>query len=264
MAASTDSTKLRDFIILNLGYLRYDGGGGGRVDLPSFEFTPLDYLRFAQNEIGVDNSKPMSMQSSLNCVNHLKRAADCAIDTFLYVLHLYDLFKKRNLKFEKKIAFLNSMGLFNPRSLNKLNTMRNKMEHEYRSPESTNLDLYFELVQGFVYALDGTIHMLAHDREMDFVTLDDTDDNIRSKLSISVKYVFEKPSMIYEFWDHGKIDRLEFVASDNIENFAFAVNVLFLLIRSKALISVQSVSDNLLRAYDSLEKGGVVRDQTAG
>ena len=63
------------------------------------------------------------------------------------------------------------------------------MEHEYRSPESTNLDLYFELIQGFVYALDGSIHMLAHDTEMDFVTQDDTDDTIRSKLGLKVEYL---------------------------------------------------------------------------
>jgi len=264
MNASKDSTILRDFIIQNLKYLRYDGGGGGRVDLPSFEFSPLDYLRFAQNEIGNDDTKAISVQSSLNCVNHLKRAADCAIDTVLWVLHLYDMFQKRNLKFEKKIELLNSMGLFNPRSLKKLNTMRNKMEHEYRSPESTNLDLYFELIQGFVYALDGSIHMLAHDTEMDFVTQDDTDDSVRSKLGLKVEYVFEKPSVTFELWDHGKIDNLEFIASDGIENFAFAVNVFFLLVRSKALISAESVIENLLQAYNSLEKGGIVRHQSAG
>jgi len=261
---SKDKAILRDFIIQHLGHLRYDGGGGGRIDFPSFEFTPLDYLRFAQNEIGNDETRAMSVQSSLNCVNHLKRSADCAIDTFLYVLHLYDLFKKRNLKFEKKIELLNSMGLFNPRSLNKLNTMRNKMEHEYRSPESTNLDLYFELIQGFVYALDGSIHMLAHDAEMDFVTQDDIDDALRSMLGLKVEYVFEKPSVTFELWDHGKIDNLEFVASDNIENFAFAVNVFFLLIRSKALISAETVIENLLRAYNSIEKGNTIRHQNAG
>ena len=264
MTASKDSTLLRDFIIQYLRYLRYDGGGGGHVDLPSFECTPLDYLRFAQNEIGNDDTKVMSVQSSLNCVNHLKRAADCAIDSFLSVLHLHDLFKKRNLKFEKKIELLNSMGLFNPRSLNKLNTMRNKMEHEYRSPESTNLELYFELIQGFVYALDGSIHMLAHDTEMDFVTQDDTDDTVRSKLGLKVEYIFEKPSVTFELWDHGKIDNLEFVASENIENFAFAVNVFFLLIRSKALISAETVIENLLQAYNFLEKGNAARHQHAG
>jgi len=243
--------------------MRYDGGGGGGVKFPSFEFTPLDYLKFAQNELGTDSSKSMSLQSSLNCVNHLKRAADCAIDTFLYVLNLYDLFRKRNLKFEKKIELLNSMGLFNPRSLNKLNTIRNKMEHEYRSPEGANLDLYYELVQGFVYALDASIHMLAIDREMQFVTLDYTDDNIRSRLGLSVEYSFNKPSVSFELFDHGKLDRLDFVAPDNVENFAFAVNALFLLIRSKALISTQSVSDNLLIAYASLEKSSNVNDRTA-
>jgi hypothetical protein len=235
-------------------FLEDESTNGGNLDFPSFEFTPLEYLEFAQDELGDKDSESIGVPNSLNCVNHLKRAADCAIDTFFHILHLYDLFKKRNLKFEKKTELLNAMGLFNPRSLNKLNTMRNKMEHEYNSPDSVNLELYFELVQGFVYALDGYMYMLALNAEMFFISAEKES----FQGGMSVRYDFEKPSIIFELEEGENKDLLEFNASD-IENFAFAANAFFLLCRFKFLINAGFVAHNLELAYALLQQKDVIK-----
>ena len=81
---------------------------------------------------------------------------------------------------------------------------------------------------------------------------------------MNVEYSFEKPSVIFKLEKNEETDHLEFVASNDTENFAFAVNLFFLLIRSKSLISVESLSENMLLAYESLEKGNNAKGKIAG
>lgn len=118
--------KLHDFLFQYIDELTPCGGGGDLPDLPVFDLYAVDYLDFAQEELEKNTSA-----SLINCVSHLKRAMDCQLDTFLFVYNLYNFTKKKNLKFEKKIDFLNNLGVFNSRVLVRLNTIRNRMEHKY-------------------------------------------------------------------------------------------------------------------------------------
>ena len=143
------SEKLKSFIKNNILYFERDTGEFLQVETPSFELYARDYLEFAQQEL--DRKTVVSL---INCVSHLKRAADCQIDTFFHVYNLYNLFKKRNLKFEKKLYFFEAAGVFTSRSLIRFNTIRNKVEHSYEVPKINDLEVYFDLVYAFITILE--------------------------------------------------------------------------------------------------------------
>ena len=92
------SEQLKSFIKDNISYFEGIGGAWDIVEAPNFELYARDYLKFAQQELD-----KKTIVSLINCVSYLKRATDCQIDTFFYVYNLYNLFNRRNLKFEKTI-----------------------------------------------------------------------------------------------------------------------------------------------------------------
>lgn len=59
-------------------------------------------------------------------------------------------------KFEKKLEFLKAAGVFSSRSLARLNTIRNRMEHDYEVPKVADIESYFDLVAAFVSVLELT------------------------------------------------------------------------------------------------------------
>lgn len=114
-----------------------------------FELSPRDYLSYASEEL--DKNTPLSL---INCVSHLKRALDCQLDSFFHIFNLYDLFKKKNLKVQKKLEFIGAIGFLNSRALVRLNTIRNKMEHQYTVPDIQDIDVYFDLITALVQLLE--------------------------------------------------------------------------------------------------------------
>ena len=96
----------------------------------------------------------------INAVSNLKRALDCEIDLFFESINIKHVFSKYNLKFEKKTQFLSDIGLLPVRTINRLNTMRNKMEHEYKVPVIDDLRTYYELVWNVVKILELYLELL--------------------------------------------------------------------------------------------------------
>lgn len=152
----TKVEKLKKFIEENLSKFVSSGSYGMEPRLPDFELYAYDYLRFANNEL--ENFISSNEDARLiNCISYLKRALDCQLDTFLYCFNLYKIFSSRNLKFEKKMDFLKASGIFDSRTLVKLNTIRNRMEHSYRIPKVQDIEVYYDLVSAFIAVLERTI-----------------------------------------------------------------------------------------------------------
>ena len=70
------------------------------------------------------------------------------------------------MKFEKKSQFLADIGLFPIQTINKLNFMRNKLEHEYKTPVIYDLYTYYELVWSVVKILDLYLKLLYSNGEI--------------------------------------------------------------------------------------------------
>ena len=113
---------LLDKIISLLPEVNHEGGSGENLKFPEFDLMPHDYLNFAEKSI-----KDKSNFSKINCVSNLKRALECEMDTFLHVMGLFELVKEKNLGFDKKLDFIGKIEIYESRSFNKLNTLRNKV-----------------------------------------------------------------------------------------------------------------------------------------
>lgn len=154
---SDNCARLRAFLLDNVDRMRLVGGSGTDPKIPKFDLYTQDYLAFAEGELDAFLLNRRSHKHLINCVAHLKRAMDCQLDTFLHVFNLLKVFRERNLKFEKKLDFLETIGVFTSRSLERLNKVRNRMEHNFSVPDVKDIEVYFDLVSAFVAVLQRAI-----------------------------------------------------------------------------------------------------------
>jgi hypothetical protein len=161
--------ELKAFLESHLQQLVPEGGRGDTIHHPSFDLYARDYIAFAEKEIATKDDR-----SLINCVGHLKRAIDCQLDCFLHAYGLGKLFAKRNLKFDKKLEFLQAAGAFSARTLSRLNGVRNRMEHSYAIPDIEDLDAYLDLTVAFVGVLERTILFL-NQVGLEFSIIEDED-----------------------------------------------------------------------------------------
>lgn len=212
-----------------------DSCEGLALNFPEWELTPYDYLDYAETSL---NDK--SENARINCVAHLKRAAECEMDTFLCVLGLYNPIKKSGIGFDRKLEFFGSIEVYNSRSLNKLNLLRNKIEHEYAIPDVNSLEHYLELVHGFVYALEGALFMLQMSRRMTWNIESDSDNVVfiveYDPTETSVKFEIGKEIFKYPFGTE----------NSSLNSFKEALRVYFWIMRLTSLISDELASRKLL------------------
>jgi hypothetical protein len=124
---------------------------------PNTLLHPRDYLDYAEKELKkLDDGE----DHLINCVGHLKRAIDSQIDTFFHIIGVHNIFKKRNLKFDKKLEFLKQMDVISPRTLSRFNRIRNEIEHEHNLPSDLDLEVFFDLTEAFISSIELTIVLL--------------------------------------------------------------------------------------------------------
>ena len=134
-----DITEVKDIvqIILRTDEIERDGSNGSNISIPIYDISSEEFLEFAENAIASETKEGM-----VNTISNLKRALDCEMDMFFESINVKRIFDKKNLKFEKKSQFLADIGLFPIQTINKLNFMRNKLEHEYKTPQIYDLYTY--------------------------------------------------------------------------------------------------------------------------
>jgi hypothetical protein len=200
----TKSKKLYDFLIDNFNHLKYDAGTGANLEFPNFGLRASDYLSFAEKEL--EYRTPNSL---INCIAHLKRAAECQMDMFIYICKINKLVEKGNISFDSKLKFFSDIGIFSSRTLSRFNKMRNKIEHEYAIPEIGDIEVYYDLVSALVGIIQGFVYILNFGSELDFYIEGDI---YRGRFEI--KYDYESISMIAG-WE---VDGVEECISVNLRN----------------------------------------------
>lgn len=152
-----DIVKVKDIIqfILRADDIERDTSTGSDIIIPIYDISAEEFLDFAENAITSGTKEGL-----VNAISNLKRALDCEMDMFFESINLKRILNKMNLKFEKKTQFLADIGLFPIKSINKLNLMRNKLEHEYKTPEISDLHTYYELVWSVVKIVDLHLELL--------------------------------------------------------------------------------------------------------
>lgn len=234
---------LHKFLIKNIECLEEDGNSGRDPNMPEFELSARDYLAFAEEDLTINTIK-----SKINCISNLKRAIDCQIDTFLYVYNLYEVFNEGNLKIGKKLDFLEFSGVFTSYSITRLNTIRNKMEHNYIIPNIEDLEVYYDLVFAFISVLESKI-MFTLSNERDYY-LDD--DNLNDLRRFCISYNIDEASIEVTYHISDKSEGALEVSIKDYYQFAYFFRVFFLLscmvgYKKNHVVSKLNEGINLLR-----------------
>ncbi len=211
------------FIKEHIDNFEVDGGSGTMPNLPRFDLTPRDYLEFAE----IDLSSSNSTHSLVNTVSNLKRAIDCQLDFFLSVFNLDSLYRKKRLGVDKKLGFLSKSGIFNAKSMSKLNTIRNRMEHHYELPTLEDVEVYYDLVLAFISVVENATTLAGYSKQIYY--------KIDKSGGFDIEFYYEGPRIEIEF-SYGETEKKivcdlgkEDTSLEDIEEFSKFLKVLFLL-----------------------------------
>jgi hypothetical protein len=246
------SKQIQDFLLKHLEDFEPEGGSGGQPNLPDFELYAFDYLDFAEKRLNNIEKYRDDTDELINCVAHLKRAVDCQLDTFFHSIRLYKTISDRNLKFETKLEFLKGIGVFSSRSLGRLNTLRNKMEHHYEVPKISDIELYYDLVSAFISVLQGLIFTLTHNRHTDYsIEISEKETGY-----FSTEYDDEKLEVIIE-WTLPK-DKEKTVLTANIselDDFIYFFKVHLILTQLEAFATWEHIYNRIKLTDNDKKKG---------
>ncbi|ELS3558303.1 hypothetical protein ACT0L1_004378 [Vibrio vulnificus] len=223
-------TEIRDYFNSYIDSIDGGGGSGAGFELPAFELMPRDFVSFAENDL----SEEMTAYQLVNATSNLKRAMDCNLDYLLSVLNLDALYRAKRLGVDRKLGFFKHAGVFNGRSLEKLNKFRNRLEHHYEIPDVKDVDVYFDLIAAFVTIGESFISQIRSMSDVELcVVIDDFKD-----ISIKSEITLEQPAILLQLEQQSGeplVFEIDLQASNkpNVENileFAYLLKLHTLLI----------------------------------
>lgn len=116
------------------------------------EIRPFEYLEFARLDLS-DGNEPRNL---INALGNAKRALHLQVET---IANGYGYRKlSRSSKFPPKLDFLGEIGITTPAIISKLNTLRNKVEHDYLVPDLEQIQDYCDVVELFLRATEAPIN----------------------------------------------------------------------------------------------------------
>jgi hypothetical protein len=237
--ANADERELLRFLHENMEKFEPGNAGfhpagcfSGGFTFPDVDLLPSDYLGFAQDELGDDSDK-----ARINCIGHVKRAVDGEMARLLQALGLQEVATKRRMGFDGKLKVAASVGAFSSRSLAKLNVIRNKVEHDFSIVVIDDLEVYYELAQAFVYAVEGCIAMLASCASVEFSTH-------LKKVTVSLQAELKPEDSSASFYvQKGRwCRRLEFDISSSLEGYTFGIRTFLTFARTRHLIDFRAAA----------------------
>ncbi|MGG7605007.1 hypothetical protein [Massilia sp. BKSP1R2A-1] len=159
--------EISKFFNCHIDEIDLDGGGGSWPKPMAFELGPRDFLDFAEADLNAG----ISTHTLVNATSNLKRAVDCQLDHFLHVLNLDQFYRRKRLGVDRKLGLLKKSGIFRSRSIEKLNALRNRLEHHYEAPVLEDVEVYFDLVAAFVSVVEAAIPLAGTSSEVSFTLM---------------------------------------------------------------------------------------------
>jgi hypothetical protein len=233
---------VRDFLLKDDYFLEHSGGIGRGCSFPRFELFARDYIKFSESEL--NKKTPVSL---INCVGHLKRALECQIDTFLFAFNLNLIFEKRNLGIDKKLEFISEAGIFNSRSLSRLNKIRNTMEHRYEIPKIQDLDVFYDLVLAFIVVLENVSIVFHNDLTNEFYLNDIKNEDVQLGMFRS-EYEHDDQSFIFSWEFKGEKTKI-LIDMNEPHEFARAFKIHLLLAQNEGFASDEYFTQELISMY---------------
>lgn len=110
------------------------------------QLSPIDFLRFANEDL----KSTYGQRGIANCLTNCKRGIDCQIDDLIKKLGYLPLSRKKRWHFTQKIQFIRSIGVIAPRILEKVNTLRNELEHRFKMPSIDQAEDALDIASLFI------------------------------------------------------------------------------------------------------------------
>ncbi|MFZ2785076.1 MAG: hypothetical protein WAZ36_11830 [Sediminibacterium sp.] len=117
-----------------------------------FNLSPDQFLDFAKEDLKTDLKHKF-----INSLSNAKKAVDCHIDLMLQAFGYYEVSKKKRWGFPDKQAKMSQIGIAAPAILNKLNKLRNLMEHEFVNPSQDEVIDFVDVTDLFIRATESSI-----------------------------------------------------------------------------------------------------------
>lgn len=164
------------------------GGKFERVEFQSvFSLTPMQFLTFAKEDL-----MTTLRHKYINTLSNAKRAVDCHVDILLQAFGYYETAKRKNWRFPVKQAKIYEMGIAAPQILNKLNRLRNLMEHEFVDPSEDEVIDFVDVAELFIKATQMNIKRFCPYIEME---------NETTGLKMCFHFDNVKPELILRTYD---------------------------------------------------------------
>lgn len=126
------------------------------------EVRPANYLAFAEADLAEADSE----RSRINALGNAKRALHLQIERLTDALG-FDRWRGSTLRgFPRRLEFARRCETITPRVLERVNRLRNEVEHDYRVPERHLVEDYVDVVALYLGASDRFVGAFPHDREM--------------------------------------------------------------------------------------------------
>ncbi len=141
---------------------------------------PRDFLNSAiEDSTALDKSG-----DRVNCLSNCKRAIDSQVDQLIRRLGYSALARKERWDIPTKFEFIGRAGIVTPRILNRINHLRNRVEHEFAAPSRQQVE----------DALDVTMLFLSYAELVHVPSLNWT---LSDKLTVR----YDDDQMVFAFFD---------------------------------------------------------------
>jgi len=141
---------------------------------------PRDFLNFAvEDSLALEDER-----NRVNCLSNCKRAVDAQVDRLIGQLGFFPLAKKERWNIPRKLDFISESGVVAPRILRRVNSLRNRLEHEFATPSKQQVEDALDVATLFVSYAE-----LVHIPSMNWT--------LSSKLTVRYDY----SEMVFRFYE---------------------------------------------------------------
>ncbi len=107
---------------------------------------PRDFLNFAvEDSLALEDER-----NRVNSLSNCKRAVDAQVDRLISRLGFYPLAKKERWSVPRKLDFITESGVVAPRILRRVNSLRNRLEHDFAPPSRQQVEDALDVATLFV------------------------------------------------------------------------------------------------------------------
>ncbi|ADO57734.1 DUF4145 domain-containing protein [Paenibacillus sp. SEL3] len=195
-------SEVIDFLSNDNSY--WSSRGHEEIDIP-FDVTPSEYLSFAEFDLESGTEK----HSLINALSNAKRSLDCQIDCLMIAFGFFGNSKKWNVP--KKIETLKNLGIIAPRILNKINSVRNLVEHEFVVPNKEQVSDFIDIVALFNASTEKHIFNFPGDSQIEH--------DLIKEVFLDIKFKRNQRNIKIEVREKGVTDRQIFNIDSSHDNY---------------------------------------------